>query len=143
MSSPRELKRALEQLPHGEPFRFLSAVTELSLNSGEGMWHVTGKEAFFAGHFPGEPIVPGVLLIESAAQLAGIVGAFRNGASARGRLVLSNIRFKKHVTPPADIIVKVGGDRVMGSIHLFDVSVSVDGAVCAEGEVGLSLEQPS
>ena len=143
MNSPLDFKRAIEQLPHGEPFRFLTAVTALTRDGGEGIWRVTGDEAFFAGHFPGEPVVPGVLLTEAAAQLAGVVGAVRSGASARGMLVLSNMRFRQHVTPPAELVVKVSGDRVMGSIHLFDVSVSLNGDVCAEGDVGLSLGQPS
>lgn len=67
------LTQALSFLPHGAEFRFVDAVTKLDPGkSAEGEYTVRGDEPFLRGHFPGEPIFPGVLLIEAAAQLAGI-----------------------------------------------------------------------
>ncbi len=68
------LHGALDRLPHGPEFRFLDRLLELEPGkSGRGEYRVRGDESFLQGHFPGEPIMPGVLLIEAAAQLAGVV----------------------------------------------------------------------
>jgi 3-hydroxyacyl-[acyl-carrier-protein] dehydratase len=72
MSEPGETP--LDHLPHGPEFRFLDRVTEIVPGkSGRGEYLVRGDEPFLKGHFPGEPIFPGVLLVEAAAQLAGVV----------------------------------------------------------------------
>lgn len=66
--------KALSFLPHGPEFRFLDHVVELSPGTnGVGQYLVRGDEPFLRGHFPGQPIFPGVLLVEAAAQLAGVV----------------------------------------------------------------------
>jgi len=67
-------KNGLEFLPHGPEFRFLDRVLSLTPGKeGTGEYRVRGDEPFLRGHFPGDPILPGVLLIEAAAQLAGVV----------------------------------------------------------------------
>lgn len=72
--NPDELPRALKLLPHGAEFRFLDRLTQLDPGrSGAGEYRVRGDEPFLRGHFPGEPIFPGVLIAEAAAQLAGVV----------------------------------------------------------------------
>ena len=72
--NPGKLQRALDLLPHGAEFRFIDRLTKLNPGqSGEGECKVRGDEPFLRGHFPGEPIFPGVLLVEAAAQLAGVV----------------------------------------------------------------------
>jgi len=70
----QDLKTALSLLPHGREFRFVDKL--LSLTPGKeavGEYTVRGDEPFLRGHFPGEPLFPGVLLVEAAAQLAGVV----------------------------------------------------------------------
>ncbi|MHB8520950.1 MAG: 3-hydroxyacyl-ACP dehydratase FabZ family protein [Limisphaerales bacterium] len=68
------LQAALRFLPHGPEFRFLDRLTRLDPGrSGEGEYRVRGDEPFLRGHFPGDPLFPGVLLVEAAAQLAGVV----------------------------------------------------------------------
>src|SRR5215204_1101361 len=68
------LSKALAHLPHGPEFRFVDRLTALDPGkSGTGEYTVRGDEPFLRGHFPGEPLFPGVLLIEAAAQLAGTV----------------------------------------------------------------------
>jgi len=69
-----DLTTALNFLPHGAEFRFLDRLTQLEPGkTGQGEYRVRGDEPFLRGHFPGEPIFPGVLLVEAAAQLAGVV----------------------------------------------------------------------
>jgi 3-hydroxyacyl-[acyl-carrier-protein] dehydratase len=68
------LVEALHRLPHGPEFRFLDRVVRLTPGKeGVGEYRVRGDEPFLRGHFPGEPMFPGVLLVEAAAQLAGVV----------------------------------------------------------------------
>ena len=68
------LAKALASLPHGPEFRFLDRLMNLVPGqSGSGVYLVRGDEPFLRGHFPGHPILPGVLLVEAAAQLAGVV----------------------------------------------------------------------
>jgi 3-hydroxyacyl-[acyl-carrier-protein] dehydratase len=68
------LVTALSLLPHGAEFRFIDRLTKLNPGErGEGEYTVRGDEPFLRGHFPGEPIFPGVLLVEAAAQLAGVI----------------------------------------------------------------------
>jgi len=68
------MERALSLLPHGPEFRFLDRLTALEPGqSGRAEYKIRGDEPFLRGHFPGEPIFPGVLLVEAAAQLAGVV----------------------------------------------------------------------
>jgi 3-hydroxyacyl-[acyl-carrier-protein] dehydratase len=68
------LDTALSLLPHGAEFRFIDRLVKLNPGqSGEGEYQVRGDEPFLRGHFPGQPFFPGVLLVEAAAQLAGVV----------------------------------------------------------------------
>jgi 3-hydroxyacyl-[acyl-carrier-protein] dehydratase len=72
--NPDDVQNALKLLPHGAEFRFIDRLTNLNPGqNGEAEYKVRGDEPFLRGHFPGEPIFPGVLLVEAAAQLAGVV----------------------------------------------------------------------
>jgi 3-hydroxyacyl-[acyl-carrier-protein] dehydratase len=74
MNSDDDLQRAINLLPHGAEFRFIDRLMKLNPGqSGEGEYKIRGDEPFLRGHFPGEPVFPGVLLVEAAAQLAGVI----------------------------------------------------------------------
>jgi len=73
-ASAERMESALARLPHGPEFRFVDRLLELEPGvRGVGEYRVRGDEPFLRGHFPGEPMMPGVLLVEAVAQLAGVV----------------------------------------------------------------------
>jgi len=87
---------ALSFLPHGPEFRFLDRLVRLDPGrSGEGEYLVRGDEPFLKGHFPGEPMFPGVLLVEAAAQLAGVVAQSDPGIPPSPGLKLTALRSVK------------------------------------------------
>lgn len=87
---------ALSHLPHGPEFRFLDRLTALEPGkSGAGEYTLRGDEPFLKGHFPGNPILPGVLLVEAAAQLAGVVAQSDPSRSPLPGLKLTAIRNAK------------------------------------------------
>jgi 3-hydroxyacyl-[acyl-carrier-protein] dehydratase len=129
----------LDRLPHGDPFRFVTKLTTLKAeDSAEGIWAVTGKEAFFTGHFPGHPLVPGVLIVEALAQVSGLIAPPAT-ASGGGKLVHVDVRFEKPVTPPAEILLQSKLVRKVVSLQQFEVSASVGGVVVARGTLALQL----
>ena len=134
-------KQIKEYIPHREPFLFIDELIGIEkLKKATGVKIFTQNDDFFRGHFPNRPLVPGVLLVEAAAQLAGVLASHRTGAkNSAGMLVLSESKFKRSIEPPADIELIVAGDRVMGSIHLLDFTATHNGIICAEGQVGLSI----
>ena len=86
MSSPADLQSALATLPHGPEFRFIDELTELEPGkSATGIFALKGNEAFLAGHFPGQPIMPAVLQIEAIAQMAGIAAQTHPVPRAKSR----------------------------------------------------------
>ncbi|MHC5026421.1 MAG: 3-hydroxyacyl-ACP dehydratase FabZ family protein [Planctomycetota bacterium] len=129
----------LDQLPHRPPFRFVSSLTAIAPGSGRGVWSVSGEEAFLAGHFPGEPIVPGVLIGEALAQLAGIVAFAETGPGGPPALLASlDVRFEEAVRPPVDIELEADHTRSLGHLHLFDVRAMVAGSVVTRGSLALA-----
>jgi len=132
----------IDRLPHRQPFLFLSSIESVESGvSGRARWQVRGDETFLLGHFPGNPIVPGVLIVEALAQLAGLV-AFQCGDEPAhdsdeigGRLAHVDARFDNVVQPPAVIDLRVSIQRSMGNLFMFDVSAEVDGSVAARGSL--------
>jgi len=146
MSTPAE--DILNRLPHRPPFRFITDPIELTGDSGVAIWRVTGAESFFEGHFPGMPIVPGVLVGEALAQLSGLVVAQRlddAGADVptTGKLAHIDLRFSSVVTPPADILLTSHLERSLGALWQFAVTARAKDERVARGSLTLAIAQPS
>ncbi len=134
-----ETKDWISRLPHGPEFRYVTSVTEVLPGvSATGIWKVDGNESFFKGHFPGNPIVPGVLLIEAMAQLSGLVSD--NQQVRSGKVVHVDVRFDQPIVPPADIHLYSKSIRVMGNLLQCEVSAAIGNQVAASGTITLHLE---
>jgi 3-hydroxyacyl-[acyl-carrier-protein] dehydratase len=125
----------LDQLPHQPPFRFLTRIDSLERGvRARGAWIVRGDEDFLRGHFPGEPLVPGVLIGEALAQLSGVIGV---ELGAPGRLAHIDVRFRAGVAPPAELQLVSSRVRSLGALAMYDVAARVNGDIVAEGRIVL------
>lgn len=144
MNEPLALALALRRLPHGPEFRFLDHLRALEPGrSGEGEYRVRGDEDFLRGHFPGQPMMPGVLLIEAAAQLAGVVAQSDPGQPPLPGLKLTALRAVKILgsARPGETLSLLA--RVTGRLgHLIQAQAvaSVAGRVVLHAELTLSGE---
>lgn len=141
-----------QMLPHKFPFLLLDGAYDVVPGkSGNGRKLYTLNEWFFQGHFPGEPIVPGVLLVESLAQLTAIVylsealaanagqgGDLAKLASHVGYLVKANVKFMSPVRPGTILEMSVRIVRKMGSLSLVSVKAMDGRTVAVEGELSVS-----
>jgi len=93
MPSSADLIQALSSLPHGSEFRFIDELVELIPGtSAKAVWKLKGDEEFLRGHFPGAPLMPGVLMIEALAQLGGILIQTRPGEAPLKNMRLTAVR---------------------------------------------------
>jgi len=130
----------LTRLPHQPPFRFVTRISNLQAGiEAQGVWAVNGSEDFFRGHFPGQPIVPGVLVSEALAQLSGIAKSIRG---CDGRLARVDVRFEQSVVPPAEIVLHSRVSRVMGNLIHYDVEATCKDQPVARGTITLSWLPP-
>lgn len=128
-------------LPHRYPFLLVDRVLECV--EGERLTaikNVTHNEPFFNGHFPNQPVMPGVLIIEALAQATGLLGFRTMGEEPRAGVLymlvgVDKARFKQQVIPGDQLILSVELKNRKGIIWVFDAKATVDGKVVASAEL--------
>jgi 3-hydroxyacyl-[acyl-carrier-protein] dehydratase len=141
----RELPRPADVIAHRPPFLFVDEVLALEPGvSATGRWHLTGDEAFFAGHFPGRPTLPGVLMCESIAQLGAI--ALLTDDRFKGRLPLfgglDGARFRRQVVPGDTLQLEVTLGRLSARAGRGKARASVAGELACECELLFVIVDP-
>jgi 3-hydroxyacyl-[acyl-carrier-protein] dehydratase len=122
--------------PHGPGFSFLDSFEILELGKhGRGRKWLDPAARFFADHFPGNPLMPGVLLIECAAQAAGVLWQPVGAAFLAG---VSQFRFRKPVLPGQTLDIDVTLEKEFGAFAQFDAVLRVGETVTAQGKLTLS-----
>ena len=132
-----DIKRILQMIPHRYPMLMVDRVTEMVLaQSAIGIKNVSVNEPFFQGHFPSEPVMPGVLIVEAMAQTAAVLVVATFGAESEGKLVyfmsIDGVRFRRPVLPGDRLELHVKKVQSRGNVWRFDGQAIVDGKVAAE-----------
>lgn len=135
-----DIKRIMEMIPHRYPLLLVDRMVELVPDQrATGLKNVTVNEPQFMGHFPGTPIMPGVLIIEAMAQTAAILVVHTVGDSIAGKLVyfmsIEGGKFRKPVVPGDALYIHVEKIKSRGNVWKFKGEAKVNGELCAEAEV--------
>ncbi len=135
-----DVLRVMEMIPHRYPFLMIDKAIELIADvSAIGIKNVSINEAHFQGHFPRQPVMPGVLIIEAMAQTAAVLVAHTLGKEAEGKLVyfmsVDGGRFRRPVVPGDQLRIMVRKERQRGNVWKFAGEAKVDGQVCAEAVI--------
>jgi 3-hydroxyacyl-[acyl-carrier-protein] dehydratase len=130
--------RADDYLPHRDPFLFITELRSVDAGrSATGSWQLTGDEAFFAGHFPGRPTLPGVLMVESLAQLGAC--AVLADPAVSGKLPLfggiERARFRRQVVPGDRLELEVTLGRMSARAGKGSGRATVGGELACEAEL--------
>jgi 3-hydroxyacyl-[acyl-carrier-protein] dehydratase len=129
--------RILSMLPHRYPILLIDRIVEIEIGEkAVALKNITMNEPQFQGHFPGHPIMPGVLLIEAMAQAAAALVVATLGGDAEGRLVyfmtIDNARFRKPVVPGDQVRITVTKERRRGPVWKFKGECTVEGNLATE-----------
>ena len=136
------VKEIMEILPHRHPFLLIDTIEELEPGvRAVGTKCVSYNEPYFSGHFPGEPVMPGVLIMEALAQVGAV--AILQQAENRGKLVffagIDKARFKRKVIPGDVLTLETRIIKTKGSIGVGDAVASVNGKVAAQAELTFAI----
>jgi 3-hydroxyacyl-[acyl-carrier-protein] dehydratase len=132
-----DIKRILQMIPHRYPMLMVDKVVEIRLDhSAVGIKNVSINEPFFQGHFPSEPVMPGVLIVEAMAQTAAVLVVATYGHESEGKLVyfmsIDGVRFRRPVFPGDRLELHVEKVQSRASVWKFSGKAIVDGKVAAE-----------
>lgn len=137
-----EFKQILEILPHRYPFLLVDKVLEMDLDEGTilAQKNVTANEEFFQGHFPGAPIMPGVLILEALAQAGGIL-VHKKGATDKIAVFLNvnNAKFRNPVKPGDILFLHVKGLHFSSKGGRVEAKAMVNDKLAVQAEIGFAF----
>ena len=144
---PLDIQRVMAALPHRYPMLLVDRVETLIPNrSIRAIKAVTINEGFFAGHFPGRPIMPGVLIVEALAQAAGVLAVESLGLSGSGKLVyfmaIEGAKFRSPVEPGCLLHLEVEFTQMRTRVCKFAGRALIDDKVAAEAEFTAMIADP-
>ncbi|UXN04657.1 MULTISPECIES: 3-hydroxyacyl-ACP dehydratase FabZ [unclassified Bartonella] len=142
-----DIMKILATLPHRYPFLLIDRIINIQSDvSATGVKNVTINEPHFMGHFPENPIMPGVLIIEAMAQTAGAICLHERGVDRPGVvyfMTIDNAKFRKPVVPGDQLLLHVKKVKGRGNIVKFACIAEVDGDKVAEAEVTAMIDAKS
>ncbi|WP_217914313.1 3-hydroxyacyl-ACP dehydratase FabZ [Miltoncostaea marina] len=129
-------------LPHRPPFLFVDEILDLAPGeSARARWRVDPEAAFFAGHFPGNPILPGVLIVEALAQTGALAALAEPGTAGKLALFagIGKARFRRVVRPGEDLVLETRLTRRRGMLGSGEGTASVEGVTACQTELSFAL----
>ena len=134
-------KQIQEIIPHRYPFLLVDKVTELTEDKAVGIKNVTANEPFFQGHFPSNPIMPGVLIVEALAQVGAVLALSME--ENKGKLAvftgMNNFKFRRQVKPGDTLVLEAQLGSFRHGMGKATVKATVDGDMAASGEIGFAI----
>jgi len=139
-----DIQEIMRRIPHRPPFLLIDRAVEFVANKSlVGIKCVTINEPFFVGHFPGNPVMPGVLIVEAMAQTGGLLMSKSWDVDPEGKIILfmsvDNCRFRRPVVPGDIVRLEVEVARARGDVVKFRGRAVVDGKLAAEAEFAAML----
>ncbi len=142
--SELNIHEIMATIPHRYPFLLIDKVIELEENERiVGIKNVTMNEPFFQGHFPGNPVMPGVLQLEAMAQTGGIL-LIKNLGDAKGVpyfMSIDKVKFRRVVTPGDQLRIECVIQSMRSKSAKFTAQITVDGAVVSQAELMCMIAQ--
>lgn len=141
-----DISKVMELLPHRFPFLLVDRVVRIEQGKSlSAIKNVTINEPFFQGHFPNQPIMPGVLILEAMAQATGLLAFSDMGDAHKSKLYMlvgiDKSRFRGQVVPGDQLVLDISLKRNMRGIGMYQCKALVDGEVVAEAEMMCSAQE--
>ena len=141
---PLDITRIMEMIPHRYPILLVDRLIDyVPGESAVGLKNVTMNEPHFMGHFPGMPVMPGVLIVEAMAQTSALLVVQTLGKEAEGKVVyfmtIDNARFRKPVVPGDTLHIHVEKVKQRGAVWKFSGIAKVGDTICAEATFSAML----
>jgi beta-hydroxyacyl-ACP dehydratase FabZ len=145
METPMDVQAIMQHIPHRYPFLLVDRILELEPDKRVvGLKNVSMNEPFFQGHFPGTPIMPGVLILEAMAQTSGVLAIASMGKSGEKALMyfmgLDQVKFRKMVVPGDQLIMELEVLKQRKKVMKLAGTAKVDGQVVAEAQLMATIE---